>query len=107
MGLMARLPAAQPRAAMTSTGLCGLAGGSVHHGWEGDRATVRVLVHGTKAELHVVLGNVERDRRDVADGDSGRPVRIRGLPHHNLVAVQVGFGVGVPGECTEVGAWKA
>src|SRR5262249_29549986 len=35
---------------------------------EGNWAAVPVLVHGTDAELHVVLGDVERDPGDVADG---------------------------------------
>jgi hypothetical protein len=34
---------------------------------EGDRAAMARLVHGAQAELHVVLGYVERDRGDVND----------------------------------------
>ena len=71
---------------------------------EGNRTAVPVLVHGTNAELHVVLGDVQRDRGDVADGQRRRPVRIRRPPHHHLVPRQIDFGVGVPLQRGEVGA---
>ena len=73
---------------------------------EGDRAAIPRRVHGAQAELHVVLGDVERDRGDVADLDRAGPVRRRGLPHHHLVPGQVGLGVGVPGEDGVVDAGK-
>src|SRR6185437_2142142 len=71
---------------------------------EGDRAAPAVAVDGANAELHVVLGDVERDAGDVADLDHVGPVRHRGLPHHDLVPSDVGLGVGVPLERGQVGA---
>src|ERR1022692_5179953 len=35
-----------------------------HHLREGDRAAIPRLIHGAQAELHVVLGDVERDGGD-------------------------------------------
>src|SRR5437016_14586337 len=46
---------------------------SGHYLREGDRTAIPVLVHGAHAELHVVFGDVERDRGDVADSDRAGP----------------------------------
>src|SRR5215469_3305084 len=74
---------------------------------EGGRAAVPLVVYRTDAELHVVLGDIERDRGDVADRDGAGPVRRRGLPHHDFVPGHVGLGVGVPAQRGEVGAGEA
>src|SRR6266704_2930290 len=79
----------------------------VHYLQEGRRTAVAGLVDGAQAELHVVLGDVQRDRGDVADADRAGPVRRGGLAHHHLVPGQVGFGIGVPVEGGEVGAGQA
>ena len=86
----------------------GLAGGDLRvlggHLRERDRAAAPGRVHRAQAELHVVLGYVQRDRGDVADVDRAGPVRRGSFPHHDLIPGDVGLGVGVPAEGGEVGA---
>ena len=71
------------------------------------RAAMSVLVHRAHSELHVVLRDVERDRRDIADVSGVSPVRRGRLPHHYLVTGQVGLSVGGPGQCGGVDACEA